>query len=90
MEIDKTQLTADVASAVWTSLDPMGLQAPFDEQDPMIQFNVKAQILPIITHTVPVIERHFKERVLAVIAGGRLLDLDAETILQDVSRELDD
>lgn len=88
MEIDKTALTHDVAKAVWASLDPMGIEAPFEEQNSMVQFNVKAQVLPVITHTLPVAERHTKQAVLDKIKFEQDNGLSAEEIIQALQKEM--
>lgn len=88
MEIDKTQLTHDVATAIWNNLDPLGLQAPFDEQDGMIQFSLKSKVLPVITHTLPVAERHLKNKMIQIINTGHENKMTAEEILLSLNMEL--
>lgn len=88
MEIDKTKLTHDVAKAVWASLDPLGLEAPFEEQNSMIQFNLKAQILPIVTHTLTAVEGTFKATVLDKIKSGQSNGLSADEIIWGLQMEL--
>lgn len=88
MEIDKTQLTHDVAKAVWSSLDPLGLEAPFDEQDSMIQFSLKSKVLPVINHTLPVAETHFKQKIRDILTDAHSNDLSAEEILFSIEQEV--
>lgn len=88
MEIDKTQLTDDVAAAVWASRDPLGMEAPFSDQDPMVKFFMKAEVLPVINHTLEAAEKTFKEKIRSIIARGHSLGLDADGILLDLDMEL--
>lgn len=90
MEIDKTQLTEDVAKAVWASLDPLGLEAPFEEQNSMVQFNVKAQVLPVVTQTLKAVDRTFKGSVLDKIKSGQDNGLTADEIIWSLQMELAD
>lgn len=88
MEIDKTQLTEDVAAALWASNDPMGLEAPFSEQEPMIQYILKEQVLPLVTNILPVVEKHTKKVVLDKITSGQENGLTAEEIIWSLEMEL--
>lgn len=88
MEIDKTQLTDDVAAAIWASRDPLGMAAPFAEQDAMVQFWMKNDVLPVINHTLPLIEKTLKAKIKSIIARGQALGLDADGILLDLDMEL--
>lgn len=88
MEIDKAQLTADVASALWASNDPMGLEAPFEEQKPLIQFMLKEQVLPLVTNILPVVEKTVKQTVLDKIASGQENGLTADEIIWSLTLEL--
>lgn len=92
MEIDKAQLTTDVASLVWESMDPIGIKGPFTEQDPMVQFYLKAEILPVITHTLPVVEKAavkaLKDKLIGLINTGHENKMSSDEILLSLSMEL--
>lgn len=89
MEIDKTQLTHDVAAKIWASEDFFGINGPLEDQDKVVQYTLKAKVVPILTHALPVMESHFEDRIKAIIATGHSLGLDADMILLDLSTELD-
>lgn len=88
MEIDMTQLTDDVASKVWDSLNTMGLEAPFEEQNSVLQFSIKAKVLPVIIHTLPIAERHVKDKLIGIINAGHENKLSPDEILLSLTMEL--
>lgn len=88
MEIDKTTLTHDVATELWKIMDPFGEKAPFDEQDDMIKFNLKSQVLPVVNLTIPHAEEQFKQKIVSIINKGREEKHAAEEILLAVTLEL--
>jgi len=88
MELDKTTLVHDVSADLWTRLDPFGEKAPFDEQDPMIQFNLKAQVLPVVDLSIPHVEEAFKAKVIGIIDAGHAQNRSAEEILLSLTMEL--
>jgi hypothetical protein len=90
MEINKTQLTADVASALWASNDPMGFEAPLAEQPPLVQFMFKDQVLPLVTNILPTVEKHVTQTVLDKISSGQDNGLSAEEIIWPLQMELSD
>lgn len=88
MEIDKTQLTHDVASAIWKSKDPFDMNGPLEDQDRIIQFNLKMSILPVLTHAVPVAQKAFEDKMRKIISTGLIMGLSADMILLDISAEI--
>ena len=88
MEIDKTVLTHDVATEMWTNMDPFGEQAPFEEQNAMVQYNLKAQILPVVNLTIPHVERALKAKLIRIIEQGHEDKLTDEEILLALNFEL--
>lgn len=88
MEISKQKLTEDIASKMWEASDPLGMKGPLEDQDKMIQFNMKASILPIVVHTLPVMEKTFKAKMRELIAKGNSLGMSADMILLDISMEI--
>lgn len=88
MEIDKTQLTHDVAEAIWKAKDPFDMNGPLEDQDKMVQFNLKMSILPVLTYALPVAEKAYKAKIRSIIDHGHSLGMDSDTILLDLSMEL--
>lgn len=88
MEISKQQLTEDIASKMWEASDPLGMKGPLEAQDKMVQFHMKASILPIVVHTLPVMEKTFKAKIREVMEKGQSLGLSADMILLDISMEV--
>lgn len=94
METDYTALTDAVASKVWETMNANAGRevAPLDEQDDMVKFNLKSQVLPFVTVITPVIKAHVESAVKANIA--RIIDEsheaghDADFTLLAVSAEL--
>jgi hypothetical protein len=95
METDYTALTDAVAEKVWETMNfNAGVLdvAPFQEQDDMVKFNLKAQVLPFVTVITPVVKAHIEAETKAKIA--RVIDEsydaghDEAFILAAVSAEL--
>lgn len=68
---DYTSLTAQVASKVWETMNAAaGMEvAPLEEQDDMVQFNLKSQVLPFVTVITPVIKAHIEQAVKDKLIG---------------------
>ena len=88
MKLSTQQVTEDVASKIWDANDPLGMKGPLTDQDKMIQYNLKASALPVVHHTLPIAEKHFKEKMRDLIAKGHSLGMDADMILLDISMEV--
>lgn len=88
MKISTQQVTEDVASKIWEASDPMGFKGPLEDQDKMIQFNLKASVLPVVHHALPVAEKHFKDKMRELITKGQSLGMSADMILLDISMEI--
>lgn len=88
MEIDKRQVIEDVAAKIWEASDPLGMKGPLEDQDKMIQFNLKNSVLPVAHHALPVIEQHVKNKIKGIIENGHSLGLSADMILLDISMEV--
>lgn len=73
METDYTTLTDQVASKVWETMNAAaGMEvAPLEEQDDMVKFNLKSQVLPFVTVITPVIKAHIeaalKDKLIGII-----------------------
>lgn len=88
MEIDKTQLTHDVAAKIWEAEDPFGFKGPLEDQEKIVQFNLKMRVLPVLVQVLPVAETHVKDKIRSIISRGHSLGLSADMILLDLSTEL--
>lgn len=75
MALDFQNVTEEVASKVFASMNPSPLAPEFDELTAIQKFHFKESLLPLITHIVPVAEKavkdHFEERVNTIINDGR-------------------
>ena len=96
MNIDMTILTDEAATRVWNELN-VGGAAPFAEQDDMIQYSVKAKVLPVILTVLPVVqEAHkaeitaLKDRMIATINEAHDAGHDPEFTLMALMAELSD
>jgi len=72
METDYTTLTEAVAAKVWETMNMAAGNidvAPFDEQDDMVKFNLRSQVLPFVTVIVPVVKSHFEQAVKDKLIG---------------------
>jgi hypothetical protein len=87
MEIDKSQLVADVAADLWKAGDAFNEKAPLSEQDSMVQFHVKAQVLPVVNATIPYVEQAFTKALRERIESARELNVAPEDILDLVGEE---
>lgn len=96
METDYTSLTDQVASKVWETMNAAaGMEvAPLEEQDDMVKFNLKSQVLPFVTVITPVIKAHIeqaiKDRIANVINESHEAGHDPEFTLLAVTAELSD
>jgi hypothetical protein len=88
MEISTQQVTEDVASKLWESNDPLGMKGPLEAQDKMVQYHLKNMVLPVVTKTLPIAEKHFKDKMRELIAKGNSLGMNADMILLDISMEI--
>jgi hypothetical protein len=88
MEIDKQQVVEQVASSVWNAADPLGMKGALETQDKMVQFNLKNTVMPSVLHTLPIAEKHIKDKIRGIIATGHAIGLDADMILHDINLEL--
>lgn len=88
MNISTQQVTEDVATKIWEANDPMGFKGPLQDQDKMVQFHLKSTVLPVVHHTLPVAEKHFKDKMRELIAKGNSLGMSADMILLDISMEI--
>jgi hypothetical protein len=87
MEIDMTTLTEEAAAVVWDELNG-GAAAPYAEQDDMIQYSVKAKVLPVVNVVIPVVEQAVKEKLAKVIDDGYELGWGPDEILMALTVEL--
>lgn len=71
METDYTTLTDQVASKVWETMNAAAGSevAPLEEQDDMVKFNLKSQVLPFVTVITPVIKAHIEQAVKDKLIG---------------------
>lgn len=71
METDYTSLTDQVASKVWETMNAAaGMEvAPLEEQDDMVKFNLKSQVLPFVTVITPVIKAHIEQAIKDKLIG---------------------
>lgn len=94
METDYTSLTEKVAAKVWETMNTnAGMEAaPLEEQDDMVKFNLKAQVLPFVTVITPVIKAHIeaaiKNKIANVINESHEAGHDPEFTLLAVTAEL--
>lgn len=94
METDYTSLTDAVAAKVWETMNAnAGMEAaPLEEQDDMVKFNLKSQVLPFVTVITPVIKAHIeqavKDRIAAVINESHEAGHEPDFTLMAVTAEL--
>jgi hypothetical protein len=88
LEIDKRQVVEHVAAKLWEASDPLGMKGPLEAQDKMIQYNLKATVLPVVHHALPVAEKHVKEKIKSIIDAGHSRGDSADMILLDISMEV--
>jgi hypothetical protein len=95
METDYTALTEEVASKVWETMNmAAGVidAAPFAEQDDMVKFNLRSQVLPFVTVIVPVVKVHtehaLKDKLIGIINESHEAGHDAEFTLLAITAEL--
>lgn len=84
MHIDLTAITNEASSKVWDEIHA-GEAAPFEEQDPMIQYSVSSKVLPVVNVVVAVVQKAtetaLKDRMIAEINAGHEAGHDAEFTL---------
>lgn len=89
--IDMTTLTDEAASKVWDEINA-GEASPFHEQSDMIQYSVRAKVLPVLLTVIPVvqesIETSIKEKMIATINEAHEAGHDAEFTLMALMAEL--
>ncbi len=88
MEIDKTQLTHDVATKIWAAEDFFGVHGTLDEQEKIVQHDLKMKIVPVLIHALPVMEAHVKAKIRSIISHGHSSGVSADMILLDISMEI--
>jgi hypothetical protein len=95
METDYEALTNAVAEKVWETMNTAAgnlTVAPLEEQDDMVKFNLKSQVLPFVTVITPVVKGHveseLKKRIAAVIDEAYEQGHDPDFILTAVSHEI--
>lgn len=91
MNIDMTTITDEAAAKVWDELNA-GEAAPFEEQNAMIQYSVKAKVLPVINVVVPFVQKAaqdaLKEKMIATINESYDAGHDAEFTLMALTAML--
>lgn len=94
MEIDYTTLTDAAASKLWETMNLAAGNdvAPLSEQDDMVKFSVRSQVLSYITIIAPVVveetEKSVKNKLVSVINESYDAGHDAEFTLMAVTAEL--
>ena len=95
METDYTSLTDAVAEKVWEQMNMAAGNldvAPLSEQDDMVKFNLKSQVLPFVTVITPVIKAHIeaalKTKLIGIINESAEAGHDEAFTLLAVSAEL--
>lgn len=63
MEIDLTAVADEVAAKIWDARLMMSGEQPFEELPLQVRNNIKEQILPVLFHAVPVIEKSIKDKI---------------------------
>jgi hypothetical protein len=63
MEIDLTAVADEVAAKIWDARLMMSGEKPFEELPLQVRNNIKEQILPVLFHSVPVIEKSIKDKI---------------------------
>lgn len=75
MSLDMQNVTEEVASKVFASVNPGPLAPDYDELSAIQKFHFKSSLLPLITHIVPLVEQAVKqdyaERIDNIILDGR-------------------
>lgn len=75
MALDLQNVTEEVASKVFASMNPSPLSAEYDELTAIQKFHFKESLLPLITHVVPIAEKavkeHFEDRIINIINDGK-------------------
>lgn len=63
MEIDLTAVADEVAEKFWDARSMLTGRPPYAELDLQTKNSIKEQILPILFHTVPVVEKAVKAKI---------------------------
>lgn len=75
MALDMQNVTEEVASKVFASMNPAPLSPEYDDLTAIQKFHFKNSLLPIITHVVPVAEKAVKDsmedRIINIINDGK-------------------
>lgn len=95
METDYTSLTEAIAAKVWEQMNMAAGNldvAPFSEQDDMVRYNLKSQVLPFVTVIVPVVktetEKAYKEKLIGIINESHENGFDDTFTLLALTSEL--
>lgn len=89
MNIDMTTLTETAASKVWDEISGAE-DAPFEEQNVMVQYSVKSKVLPVVNVIVPVVETALKEKLVNLINEAHDAGHDSDFTLMALMAELSD
>lgn len=92
MEIDLTAVADEVAEKIWDARLMLTGQAPYAELDLQTKNAVKEQILPVLFHAVPVVEKSIKDKILRDIDWTPWSEdwNECHTQLEDIQREIKD
>lgn len=97
IEIDYTALTEAVAARVWEEMNRAAGNidvAPLEEQDDMVKYNLRSQVLPFVTVIVPVVKVHtenaVKDKMISIINESHEEGHDADFTLLALTAELSD
>jgi len=94
--MDLTALTDEVANKVWETMNAnAGIEvAPLEEQDDMVKFSLKSQVLPFITVIKPVVEKKaeqtIKDRLIRTINEAHEAGHDDSFTIMAIMAELSD
>jgi hypothetical protein len=75
MALDFQNVTEEVASKVFASMNPSPLSDEFDDLTAIQKFHFKESLLPLITHIVPIVEQAVKkdyaDRIDNIVLDGK-------------------
>ncbi len=93
--IDYEALSEAVAAKVWENMNVAAGNLsvePLSEQSLMVQLNLKSQVLPFITVTVPVVKSHteqaYKDKLIGIINESHEAGFDDTFTLLALTAEL--
>lgn len=87
MEIDLSTVTTNVAETIWNK-NNAEVMGEFASQDLMVQHVAKEKLLPIISATVPLVEKSVAQRMIDIINTGHDLKHSPDEILMSLTFEL--